>query len=189
MQRLVAVGQVGDELVRAGEPGGPLDRRVRRVGIGEGDVGAHRVVEQERVLEDDADRVPQVVNPEVAHVDAVDAATAPDVDVVEARDQPGDRRLAASRSRRRAPPTRRARPPGRGRQVPVRLRPRSRSDTDSNRTSPSAPARACAVGSLRGCGWSTICGSVPSTSATRPRRSGGALALRDDHGRSSATAR
>jgi len=42
-----------------------LDRR-------EADVAAHRVTEQEGVLEDDADAAPQVGDPQLAHVDAAD---------------------------------------------------------------------------------------------------------------------
>ena len=52
----VAVGQRGDELVGAGQPGGPVDLLVVGVGIGEGDVVGDRVAEQEGLLEHDADR-------------------------------------------------------------------------------------------------------------------------------------
>ena len=81
--------------MRAGEPRGPLDPLVGCVGFGERDVGGDRVVEQERVLEHDADGAAQRVQRHVADVDAVEHdATA--VDVVEARDQAGDGRLAAA---------------------------------------------------------------------------------------------
>ena len=51
-----------------------------------------RVGEQERVLEHEPDRAPHVAQARLAHVGAVDADVA-GVDVVEAGDQPGDRRL------------------------------------------------------------------------------------------------
>src|SRR5437763_1578676 len=64
------------------------------VGLGKGDVGSDRVGEEERVLEDDADRLAQLLDDELAHVDAVEPdATAHHV--VEARDQAGDSGLAA----------------------------------------------------------------------------------------------
>ncbi len=81
--------------MRAREPRRPLDALVGRVGLGERDVGGDGVVEEERVLEHDADGTAQRVQGNVAHVDAVeDDASA--VDVVEPRDQAGDGRLAAA---------------------------------------------------------------------------------------------
>ena len=53
--RVVAVREPQDELVRLGRARRGLDLRRRRVGPAERDVGADRVGEQERVLEHDAD--------------------------------------------------------------------------------------------------------------------------------------
>ena len=91
---LVAVGQRLDEVGGARERGGAPDLVEVRFRVGERDVLAHGVGEQERVLEHDADRAANVAEVEVAHVDAVEQHAAL-VDVVEARDQPGDRGLAA----------------------------------------------------------------------------------------------
>ena len=52
---------------------GALDVVVGGVGSAVGDVVAHRVGEQERVLEHDADLAAQRVEGDVADVDAVDA--------------------------------------------------------------------------------------------------------------------
>ena len=52
-RRVVAAGQVLDELVRLRRAGGRLDLRVGRVGPSVGDVRPNRVGEQEAVLEDD----------------------------------------------------------------------------------------------------------------------------------------
>ena len=76
----------------SGQASGPLDGRSVGLRIGEGDVGADRVVEQQRVLEHDADGSPQVVQAEFAHIDAVDRDRA-GVDVVEPDEESGDRRL------------------------------------------------------------------------------------------------
>ena len=91
--RVVRVGQSHDEVVRAGESGGTLDLLGRGLGIGERDVGGHAVVEQQRVLEHDADGMPDVVQRELPDVDAVDRDAAVS-DVVEPHEQTGDRRLA-----------------------------------------------------------------------------------------------
>ena len=92
--RLVPVGQRLDEVGRARERGGAAHLVEVRLGVGERDVLAHAVAEQERVLEHDADRAANVAEVEVAHVDAVEQHASL-VDVVEARDQPGDRGLPA----------------------------------------------------------------------------------------------
>ena len=54
-QRIVAVGQPQDELVGAGGAGGGDDLRPRGVGPAVGDVLGDRAVEQERLLQHDAD--------------------------------------------------------------------------------------------------------------------------------------
>ena len=92
--RLVAVGQRLDEVGGARERGGAANLIEVGFGVGERDVLAHAVAEQERVFEHDADRAANVAELEVAHVDAVEQHPSV-VDVVEARDQPGDRGLAA----------------------------------------------------------------------------------------------
>ncbi len=75
-----------DETVgRRGAQRGPQDLLVR-VGHGVGDVGAHGVGEQERLLEDHADRSAQLLRVQVPHVDAADLDAA-GVDVVEAVEQ------------------------------------------------------------------------------------------------------
>ena len=83
---LVPLGERVDEVGGAREPRGAAHVVHRRTRIGEREVLAHGVGEQERVLEHDADRASQLVQPELAHVDAVDEH-APAVDVVEARHQ------------------------------------------------------------------------------------------------------
>src|SRR5205085_141509 len=93
---VVLLGQLRDELRGAGEPGGLLDRGVVRVREGEADVLAHRVREEERLLEHERDRTPDVGQPQLPNVVAVEQdATA--VGVVQAREQPGDRALARAR--------------------------------------------------------------------------------------------
>ncbi len=74
---VVPVGQVVDEVVRAGQPRRAAHPLQRRLGIGERDVVAHGVGEEERVLEHDADRAAEVAEPERAHVDAVDEDRGP----------------------------------------------------------------------------------------------------------------
>ena len=92
--RLVPVGQRLDEVGGARERGGAAHLIERCLGVGERDVLAHAVAEQERVFEHDADRAADVAEIEVAHVDAVEQHASV-VHVVEARDQPGDRGLPA----------------------------------------------------------------------------------------------
>ena len=69
---VVALGQLVDELVGAGQPGRPLDPLLRRVGVGEGDVG--RTVSLNRNVSSNTmpTAVAQVVQLDVAHVDAVE---------------------------------------------------------------------------------------------------------------------
>ena len=75
---------------------GALDLVVGRIGTSVGDVGAHGVGEEERVLEHDADLAPHGVERDVAHVDAVDADRAV-LHVVEAGEEEAHRRLARAR--------------------------------------------------------------------------------------------
>jgi len=72
-----------------------LQLAVGGVGPGVAEVGAQRVVEQVDVLGDDADRRPHVGQRAVAQVDAAEA-DGPGGRVVQARDEPGDRRLPGS---------------------------------------------------------------------------------------------
>ena len=66
---VVAVGEAFDELVRLREPRRALDARVGELGRAEGDVLAHGVGEEERVLRDDADRAAERGQREVADVE------------------------------------------------------------------------------------------------------------------------
>ena len=70
--------------MRRGDARGLLDLGLRGAGVAEGDVGRHRVREEEAFLEDGADVAAQVVQVHVPHVDAVDEQP-PLGDVVEAR--------------------------------------------------------------------------------------------------------
>ncbi len=78
--------------MRFGGPCRGLDLVTGCVGHAEGDVGGDRVGEEERVLEHHADAAPQRVEPDVAHVDAVDRDAAR-MHVVEAREHQPHRRL------------------------------------------------------------------------------------------------
>ena len=95
--RVVAVRQLHDELVRLRGTRRGLDLRRGRVGPAERDVGGDRVGEEERVLEHHADAAAQRLERRVAHVDAVDRDRA-GVHVVEARQQEPDGRLARTRA-------------------------------------------------------------------------------------------
>jgi hypothetical protein len=94
--RLVPLRQSLDEFVRLREPRDALDLLVAHVGTTEGHVLAHGRGEEERVLRDDPDLAPQRGERDVADVDAVHEY-APRVDVVEARHERGERRLARAR--------------------------------------------------------------------------------------------
>ena len=72
---------------------------VGRVLAAVADVGGHRAGEEHGLLRDEADPRAQIGLRHLAHVDAVHQH-APLIDVVEARNQPGQRRLARSRCRR-----------------------------------------------------------------------------------------
>ena len=69
---VVAVGQLDDELVRLGGPGGRLDLRVGGVGAAEPDVVPQGRVEQERVLRHQGHQPAQVLGRESAHVVTAD---------------------------------------------------------------------------------------------------------------------
>ena len=94
-RRVVALRQRDDEFVGIGGLGRGHDvvHRLARVAVG--DIGAHGVVEEEGELGDDRDLRPQRAQRVVADVDAVDGDAA-FTDVVEARNQVGDRALAAA---------------------------------------------------------------------------------------------
>src|SRR5207237_7211376 len=69
---VVALGQRRDHLVDPGGPGRSLDLLVARVGLREAEVLANALVEEIRLLRDDADEVAQRREAQVADVDAVD---------------------------------------------------------------------------------------------------------------------
>ncbi len=91
--RLVALGEPLDELGRAGEPRRSTDLLVAGVGCAELEVAADRVAEQERLFKDEADAAAQLLQLDLADVDAADRHAAA-VGVVEAREQRSRRRLA-----------------------------------------------------------------------------------------------
>ena len=92
-QRVVAVRQPEDELVRVRGARRGDDLRARRVGPAVGDVLGDRAEEQERLLQHDADVAAVVGHGEAADVDAVDQDRAV-AHVVEAADQVDQRALA-----------------------------------------------------------------------------------------------
>src|SRR5438477_468988 len=71
-QRLVAVRQPLDEVLRSRETSRALDLAGGRIRTCEGDVRAHGVAEEERLREDEAHGAAQILQAQVAHVDAVD---------------------------------------------------------------------------------------------------------------------
>ncbi len=91
-----AVGQRTDQLVQASAAQGRPQVVVGGARRGVLEVGADRVVEQVAVLGDDADRRADVVEGQVAHVDARQGDDA-GIGVVQARHERGDGRLAGSR--------------------------------------------------------------------------------------------
>src|SRR3954452_22785466 len=94
--RLVAFGHAGDEVVDLRHAGGGLDLGLAGSGPAVGDVGRHGVVEQYRVLRDDADDEAETVLGDGAHVLAVHLHRTP-VHLVEAEQQAHERRLAGAR--------------------------------------------------------------------------------------------
>ena len=69
---VVAARELEDELVGLGHPGRRLDLRIGGVGTAVGDVGPHRVGEEEALLEHDADLAAQRLQGDPAHVVPVD---------------------------------------------------------------------------------------------------------------------
>ena len=109
-ERLVAVRQLDDELVRVGAPGGVLDLGVGRVVAAVGDVVAHRAVEQEHVLLHDAPAGRGSVRSRKSRMSVPLSRMRPLRRIVKPRHQVGHRRLARRRCGRPArPPIRRAR--------------------------------------------------------------------------------
>ncbi len=92
--RVVALRERLDELVCLGGACGGLYLVSRRVRAAVGDVGRHRVGEEEALLEDDPDPAPERLEGEPADVVAVDANRT-GAGVVEARHEHGGRRLPA----------------------------------------------------------------------------------------------
>jgi len=92
---VVALGELGDEIVGGGDFGGAFDLVARGLGVAEGDVGGDGVGEEEAFLEDDADVAAEVVEVEAAGVDAVDEHGAGG-GIVEARDETHQDALAGA---------------------------------------------------------------------------------------------
>ena len=135
---------------------------------------AHRVGEQERVLEHDADRPPHVAQARLAHVDAVDAHVAR---VARRRSAGSGARWSSCpmRSRRRARPPRRRGSRDRARRAPARPRPYAERDVVE-------PHVAGPVGQRRArAGTSSIAGSVSSTVVDPPGRRRRTRQLPDEH--------
>src|SRR5205085_7265808 len=93
---LVTFGQLADEAVCVRGPGGHLDL-LGRVSLGGtvGDIMAHRVVEEHRILADDAGERAERFERDLAGVDAVEEDAAA-VRLVEARDEVDERALAGA---------------------------------------------------------------------------------------------
>ncbi len=94
--RFVAFGEVHDEVVRRRRFGGGNNLLFAGVRTAEGDVVANGAAEKRGLLQNDADLGAQAVDGHVAHVVAVDRDRAI-ADVIEARNEIDDRRLAAAR--------------------------------------------------------------------------------------------
>ena len=92
-ESLVAIGQLFDKRRRLCTLGRLAYLSVRRLGLAEGDVVADRGGEEVGVLGDDADRAAQLIELQVAYIDALDEDRAL-LDVVEARHELRQRRLA-----------------------------------------------------------------------------------------------
>ena len=111
--RVVAVGQRAHEVVDVGRLRRGEDLLLGRAVPAVGDVVADGAVEQPGVLEDHAERAPEVVAGQVAGVDAVDE-DAPGVDLVEAHQEVDEGRLAGAGRTHDGDRAGRARHPGRG---------------------------------------------------------------------------
>ena len=95
-QGLVSFGQGGRDLVDVAEGGGAFEVLLRGVRLGVAHVAADRVREEDRILQNDAHEIAQVVEGNVADVHAVEGDPAA-VDVIESHQQVDDGRLAAPR--------------------------------------------------------------------------------------------
>ena len=93
--RLIAFGQWFDEFVRERLLRGGFDFFCRRAEFAVRDVVEHGIVEQHRLLSDDADLFPQATQIRLAQVDSVDQHK-PVIGVVKSRQQPEECRLPAS---------------------------------------------------------------------------------------------
>ena len=95
--RVEAVGQLRDPVVDRGRAGRRLELRVGRLGPGEQQVLADRRVEQVRLLGHEPDEPRRATRAGSAGRRCPSIETAPVVDVVQARDEVGRRRLAGAR--------------------------------------------------------------------------------------------
>src|SRR5262249_48902223 len=93
--RVVALGQLADEVVAIRLPRGLFDLFARRMALAVCNVGEHRVVEKERILGDDADLLPEGAQVGGADVDAVYEHRAV-IRIIEARQQIEEGRFAAA---------------------------------------------------------------------------------------------
>src|SRR5438270_2970703 len=93
--RLIAVRQLGDELVRVRAAGGIFDVGVRGVVPSVGDVVANGAVEEEDVLLHDGEQIAIGTQPKVTNVGAVEEDAAAR-GIVESGDEVGDGRLPRS---------------------------------------------------------------------------------------------
>ena len=88
-RRLIALGQIDDEVVGGGGLSGGLDLGVGGARPPVGDIGAHRVVEQGDLLADQRDLAVQGGERQIANIEAVDRHPAAGR-IVEAQDQVED---------------------------------------------------------------------------------------------------
>ena len=94
-ERVHAVGQACDQAIQMGHAGGAGDRVGRGVGLAVGDIVFDGVVEQHGVLGHHANGVAQAGQAELADIVPVDGDS-PGIDVVEAKQQARERRLAGA---------------------------------------------------------------------------------------------
>src|SRR5438445_1082345 len=92
---VVAVLQLGNELVGLGGAGATLDLFAGRGGFAVGDVFRHAGAEEEGFLENDADGATELIELKLAGIDAIDQHP-PAARIVKARDQIHERRLAGA---------------------------------------------------------------------------------------------
>ena len=93
---VITLGQSFDEIVGVGQFGRGHHLFIAGVGSAKADVVHHRVVEEEGVLQHDADLAPQAGQGHIPHVDAVDAHR-PLTHIVKAGDEADDGGLARAR--------------------------------------------------------------------------------------------